>query len=386
MPKQLEPRIDINKIDTLDQFVALTQPVGSVEQALSNNMFGINHEQVKGVLAENRDSYGLTFFTRPQLNFQTPNLRNIRQFYSLLTTKEFSVHRYVRNTLDPRLALNPSTKIKTPLVDNRMAFIPILTNNLKSISGWPDIVAPFFASKAGVRKEQWGIVDGTIDIYESFDIDATFRNVKNEPITLMMQSWLAYMSAVFEGMMSPYLDYIVNNRIDYNTRIYRLVLDESKRYVKKIAATGASFPVNVPVGKMFDYNDTSKYNDQTKDINIRFKCFGAIYNDEILIKEFNEAGGIFNRDIRTMLRKYSDVGEALPDATDTLAVIPNELLDKLNHRGYPVIDRTTYELKWYIDKSSNTYKEITNLIPNAVDKTGNPKYYNFVNGKTLVSN
>lgn len=364
MSKQLEPRIDIHKIDTLDQFVALTQPIGSIEQALSNNMFGINHEQVKSVLSENRDTYGLTFFTRPQLNFQTTNLRNIRQFYSLLTNKEFSVHRYVRNTLDPRLALNASSRIRTPLVDNKMAFIPILTNNLKSISGWPDIIAPFFASKAGVRKEQWGIVDGTTDIFESFDIDATFRNVKNEPITLMMQSWLAYMSAVFEGMMSPYLDYIVNNRIDYNTRIYRLVLDETKRYVKKIAATGAGFPVNVPVGKMFDFNDAMKYNDQTKDINIRFKCFGAMYNDEILIKEFNETGGIFNKDIRIMLRDYSDKGKPLPDATAALAVIPHSLLSKLNHRGYPVIDRTTYELKWYISKSSRTYKEISKLIPN----------------------
>jgi len=350
-------RISIDDNLSVDKFIALTQPIGSIEQALSNNMVGINHEQVKSVLQENRDTYGLTFFTRPQINFRTPNLRNIRQFYSMLTKTKESVHRYVRCMLDPRLAYEG---INTPLVDNKMAFIPILTNNLKSISGWPDIVVPTYSSKEGLKKEQWGIVDGSIDIFNSFDIDATFRNVKNEPITLMMQSWLLYMASVFDGKLSPYIDYIANNRIDYNTRIYRLVLDESKRYVKKIAATGASFPVNVPVGKFFDYSDATKYNDQTKDINIRFRCFGAMYNDEILVKEFNETSAIFNLDIRTMLN--DNWGKALPDETPTLALIPHYMLDKLNHRGYPVIDYKTYELKWYLSKSSTDYMNIEKNI------------------------
>lgn len=353
-------RIDIDKIDTLDRFMAVTQPIGSVEQALSNNLYGINHQQTPGHTPENRDTYGLTFFTRPQLNMTTSNLRNMRLFYSLLTTNRFSIQRYVRNMLDPRLAREVGGNINTPLVDERMAFIPVLTNNLKSISGWPDVIAPTFISKQGVRREQWGIVDGSIDIYENFDIDATFRNVKNEPIVMMMQTWLLYMASVFEGMLSPYLDYITSNKIDYNTRIYRLVLDESKRYVKKIAASGASFPVNVPLGKFFDYTDATKYNEQTKEINIRFKCFGAMYNDDILISEFNQTSGIFNSDIRKMLLATN--GGKLPDSTSTLEVIPYNLMESLNHRGYPLIDQTTYELKWYIAKDSKTYQNLLDVL------------------------
>jgi len=353
-------RIDINKVDNFDQFYSLTQPIGSVEQGLSNNLYGINHTQSKGVVTENRDSYGLTFFTRPQLNMSTPNLRNIRQMYSLLTNKTTSIHRYIRCMLDPRLSRTrfingnkeASTKITTELVDENMPFIPILTNNLKSMSGWPDIIAPSYTSTAGSRKEQWSIVDGSIEVNDSFDIDATFRNTKNEPIVMMMQTWLLYMASVFEGMLSPYLDYITTNRIDYNTRIYRLVLDESKRYVKKIAATGASFPVNVPVGKFFDYTDEKKYNDQTKDINIRFKCMGATYNDPILIVEFNEVSAIFNPDVRNMLN----------GVTHSLKKIPYELLDKLNHRGYPIINRDTYELEWWINKNDPTYKKIEKML------------------------
>ena len=225
----------------------------------------------------------------------------------------------------------------------------LLNNTLKSLSGWPDIVTPTFASKAGVRKEQYIQADGAVDIYESFDLDCNFRNTRDEPIILMMQTWLFYMSAVFEGVMSPYLDMIAENEIDYNTRIYRIVMDESKRYVKKIAATGASFPINVPSGKFYDYNDATKYNDQTKEINIRFKCMGAMYNDAILVKEFNETGAIFNPDIRKLING---------DTSHNLELIPYDLLERLNHRGYPIIDSDTMELTWWISKDSLTYKEL----------------------------
>jgi len=237
-------------------------------------------------------------------------------------------------------------------VDESNGFIPILTNTIKNVSGWPDIVAPSFASSSGVRKEQWAIMDGSIEIYEAFDLDCTFRNIKNEPTIMLFQTWLYYMAKVFEGMMSPYIDMISNNEIDYNTRIYRLILDESKRFVTKIAATGASFPVNVPTGKFFDYTDENKYNMQTKDINIRFKCLGAMYNDPILIKEFNEVSAIFNSDVRNLLTGKNN----------NLEEIPYDLLKYTNNRGYPIINPTTYELKWYLSKSSITYKTLSKLV------------------------
>ena len=350
--------VDVNTIGTLDELLEITQPIGSIEKALSNNLYGINHKQTRGVLQENRDTYGYTFFTRPQLNLSSPNLRNIRQLYNLLTNNEFSIQRYVRNTLDPRLA-RPSGPdlLKSPLVDEANGFIPLLTNTIKNVSGWPDIVVPSYTSTSGVRKEQWAIVDGAIEIYEAFDLDCSFRNIKNEPTIMIFQTWLLYMAKVFEGMMSPYLDMIANNEIDYNTRIYRLVVDESKRIVTKIAATGASFPVNVPIGKFFDYTDENKYNLQTKEINIRFKCLGALYNDPILVKEFNEVSAIFNTSVRNMLdKKRHDLVE-----------IPHALLKYMNNRGYPIIDPETYELKWYISKTSNTYKSLMNNIEELKD-------------------
>lgn len=354
--------IDIEKLKSLDNFFESTQPSGSIEKALSNNLYGINHQSVKSVLPDNKESYGLVFFTRPQLNLTTNNLKHISQLYNYLTKGDLNIHRYVRNMLDPRLHRGyAEPSISSPLVDEQNGFIPVLSNNIVRVSGWPDIVVPYFTSKQGMRGEQWGIADGTTDIFGSYDMDVVFRNTKSEPIIHMFYLWTLYSTLVFEGAISPYMDYLVQDLIDYNTRIYRLTLDENKRYVTKIACTGASFPLNVPMGEFFDYNSDNKYNDATKEINIRFKCFGAVYLEAIAVAEFNKVSAIFNRGIKELLQEYDKTG-ILPYETDSVEAIPNEILALLNHRGHPIIDYKTNELRWYINKNSTTYANILNLI------------------------
>jgi hypothetical protein len=211
---------------------------------------------------------------------------------------------------------------------------------------------PTFTSKAGMAKEQWIYSDGPVNIYDAFDINANFKNINNEPITMILNTWLRYMNGVFTGELAPYADYISENRIDYNTRIYRLVLDKTRKYVKKIASTGVSFPVNDPTGKFFDFNGAVNYNDQTKDINVRFRSIGAVYNDPLTLKEFNEVSAIFNPDIRNML-------DGKPH---NLEEIPYDILEYLNHRGYPIIDLKTNELKWYISKDSRSYNKLLSML------------------------
>ena len=65
---------------SLDDYFQST-PIGSVDKAIGNNLFGINHRQIPGLVPSNKDIYGFTFFTRPQLNLQTDNIRNERRFY-----------------------------------------------------------------------------------------------------------------------------------------------------------------------------------------------------------------------------------------------------------------------------------------------------------------
>lgn len=334
---------------SLDDFLQHS-PSGPLQTAIGNNFYGINHRQQPSPVPVNKDNYGLTFFVRPQLNMQTNNLRNLRLLTPLLTTNTTSIPMIVRCTLDPRImsgyfssSINDEgqaeqTSADCPFVDNRQAFIPILTNHLKSVSGWPDITVPTTTSKEGAYQEVHSMVDGITANYTAYDIEATFRNSKGDPISALFYAWATYQSAVYEGMLMPYPDMLVENEIDYNTRIYRLVLDPSKKYIQKIAATGASFPTSLPMGSYFDYSSEKPYNDTNQDISIRFRCMGAMYQDPILVHEFNSTVEIFNPSMNDNARERD------------MIQIPSDLMDYFNNRGYARIDTNTYELQWYVFK------------------------------------
>lgn len=345
---------------SLDDYFKNTN-IGSINRAIGNNLYGINHRQTPTAVPSNKDIYGLTFFTRPQLNLQADNIRNVRQFYPLLTTESNSIQMAIRCLLDPRIIKGYSIKkgtakdneikdynvdsLNTLLIDNEMAFIPILTNNLNSLSGWPDIVLPTFDSKPGLFNEVYSQADGITRNFESFDIDATFRNTKGDPIIYMFYIWLHYASLVFKGDLVPYLDFITENEIDYNTRIYRLVLDKQKDKVTKIAATGASFPISVPTGSFFDFNSEKPFNEQNKDFTIRFRCLGVDYQDDILIYEFNKTVEIFNPNMKSSIIEKEMVKIAKKD------------LVTMNNRGYPRINPKTYELEWWVNKNMYQLKQ-----------------------------
>lgn len=339
------------QIKSIDQFLEVGTPTGSIARAITNNLYGISNNNTVSLVPRSKNSHGFAFFTRPQLNLSSTNLRRDRRLYQFLTTRPASIHRYVRMMLDPRLA-DSDEKLTCPFIDNKLAFIPLLTNNLHSMSGWNDIVLPTYTSPDGVRREQWSIGDGAVEIYESWDLDTTFRNVKDDPLTLMLQLWVRYIALVFEGMLAPYNDFIAHREIDYQTRIYRLVLDETKTYVKNIAIAAVAFPVNVPMGKFFDFNNKTPYTDQTSEVNIRWKCTGAEYADDILIDEFNKTAAIFNPDIRAMLNQKEC----------NLEKVPYGLLDLFNYRCYPLINQNTFELEWYVDKSTKTYKRVVEYL------------------------
>ena len=76
---------------------------------------------------------------------------------------------------------------------------------------------------------------------------------------------------------------------------------------------------------------------------------GAEYNDDILIEEFNMVTKIFN----------TEMFDADGKITKNFAKVPYNLLDLFNNRGYPLIDKNTLELCWYVRKDSKFVQEIT---------------------------
>lgn len=347
---------------SLDDYFQST-PLGSIDKAIGNNLYGINYQQTPGVVPSNKDTYGLTFFVRPQLNMQPDNIRNVRQLSPLLTDSPLSIQNMVKCTLDPRLMYGYDFQgvkvpaIKCPMVDNLNPFIPILTNNLNTISGWPDVIAPTFTSKPGLYNEGFAMVDGITRNYEVYDIEASFRNTKGDPILYMFYIWLHYSSFVFEGKLVPYLDFITENEIDYNTRIYRLVLDKQKEKVTKIAATGAAFPITIPTGSFFDFSNEKPYNDQNRDITIRFKCMGADFQDDILVKEFNDTVAIFNPAMADNQRER------------LMTLVQKALRPLFNNRGYPRINPKTMDFEVWVPNDLYNNRTTSFLAANLTQST-----------------
>jgi hypothetical protein len=336
--------------------VLLNTPMGSRStSALANAYYGINHRQTPNALPINKDHYGLTFITRPNLNLSLGNLRADRLFNPLTTTNPNTIQRIIRCYLSPRENQGDlsagAAAITSPFVDPSQAFIPLLTNTLKSMSGWPDITVPYFTSHEGTHKEQYSIVDGVTDIYSAYDITANFRNIQGDPITALFFYWAHYTSRVFKGTMVPYPEMVVENEIDYQTRIYRLVLDPSRTYVQKIAACGAAFPYADPMGGSFNYDSEKPYNDTNQDISIPFHCLGAIYQDPILLYTFNKTVQDFNHSMTDDQREQHNTK------------IPIQALQLFNNRGYPRINPDTWELEWWID--TPTYNKMIPIVSNA---------------------
>jgi len=353
----------INYNDILDKNLT-----GAYDKAISNTLYGINYSYTNPPLPAEDYGRSLVFFTRPMLNLTDMNLLNARELYPLMNKNSLSMERFVRTTLDPRLQWHLTGKFSTlknsngssvfdnqtldsPLCDKYQGFIPLLSNTLLSLSGIPDVVVPHMTTTAGVRREQYAMVDGMHEVNDVFEVTATFRNIKTGVIPFLFQTWVTYESLVFEGTLVPYVDFILENEIDYNTRFYILILDKTGKYVSQIFATGAAFPISIPLGKYFDYNRNEVTKESNKTVDIRFVCMGGMYNDPRLKHEFNMSQCIFN----PYLRKYYIEGEK-----EFMVEVDDFMLKYFNYRAYPLIDIETNRLKWLLPKTSKKLKRLVN--------------------------
>lgn len=328
------------RINTTIEDVLRYTPVGALDTAMGSAFYGINHRQTPTPIPLNKDHYGLVFFTRPQLNLSTENIRAERFMGPLLSQQEASIQRIIRMYLDPRLGASDSA-LRSPFVDNKNAFMPLLTNHCISCTGWPDVLLDTYTSQPGAYREVYSQTDGVFKNYTTYDISATFRSMPGDPILQLMLFWEFYQAGVFEGKLIPYPDFIVQNEIDYNSRIYRLVLDQSKQYVQKIACTGASYPINAPVGNSFNLESDMPFNLANKEFTIQFKSIGARYMDDIIVHDFNKVVGIFNPDMRS-----SDMSK-----NSAMVKVHMSELHIFNNMGYPRIDPNTKELQWYVARA-----------------------------------
>lgn len=343
--------------DIVRQINLISRQNGLGELSIANSLMmrGFNHRGLGNPVTVNLDNNGIVFFTRPNLNFSESNLITKRVLSILSTNEEYSIPRLIRAYLDPRanwcLDIPPGAKrhnnspISTPLVDRFCPFIPLLTNNLISLNGWKDIDMDSYTSPEGKARQTFSQIDSIGEILDGYTLTANFRNVPGDPITLMFLVWLLYSGWVYRGDLMPYPESMLENERDYETRIYRLVLDPSRRYVQKIACCGASFPTAISIGSSMNFNAEKPYMDDTAQITVPFRATGALYNDPIIIYWFN----------RVTFRWCPNLKLAIDGSSDAYVKVPNDLLRDYNYRGLPHINPETLELEWWVPKAEALY-------------------------------
>jgi hypothetical protein len=348
-----------NTVDIRD-VISQMSGYGTMSASFAELLSGFNHRSVGAPVPIHAEGSGITFFTRPNLNLSYDNLAIVRALTPLLTGNSLTLQRVIRSMLDPvgsglNLFNSQGRNINTPLFDTKCAFMPLLTNNLLSLTGWPDIALDTYTSHEGILRENWSMVDGNSNTYTATDLNATFRNVGGDPITLLLFVWATYMDHIHRGTMTPYLQSILTNRIDYQTRVFRFTLDPARKYIMKWCSATGCFPVNVPTGAAMNFSADNTYTqDNAESIAVTFRAQIIEYFDPIHFNEFNETVEMFNPNMSDDLR------------ASYYTKVPFQYLQLFNYQGYPRVNVLTNELEWWVDSTlySNRMSNFNSLSAN----------------------
>lgn len=319
--------------------VSAESGLGDPSKGVGNTLHGINFLGHSLGVKTNTDYQGLTLFTRPYLNFTPDNISSKRRLTPYLTDKEETLHHAIKLLLDTKQSINYNGD--HPLTDNRMGFIPAFTNLLTSLTGWPDETLDLYISTPGIRNEVYAQADHLGTSLNTFDLTATFRNIEGDPINAILAPWLVYIKGVADGSMVPYYEMIASKSLDYQSRVYRLVLDSGRQWIQKIACCGACVPTANPIGSSFSYTENKPTIEETNEQAVPFTCVGYLYNDPIIARNFNATVMYYNRSMTNANRSTS------------MVKVPLDALYMFNFKAYPLITQDM-ELQWYVPRETYT--------------------------------
>jgi len=355
----LKKNFNLNVDDVLN-IISKESGYGNITNNYQRLLRGTNHRGLGNPTSKAMENVGITLFARPYFNLTYDNIKMIRQLTHLITPDNKTYQYYIRALLDPRSnkGFNGETDfLDSPLVDSKSPFMPILTNTLLSTSGWPDIAVDTTTTGEGIYNENMSMVDGTFKINSNWTLSTVFRNIEGDPITMLIFAWIVYyVSLRLEKDFYPYPDSIVNNRRDYYSGIYHLVLDPTKRYVTKIAKTMA-YPKGLDLGSSFNYQGMDTLLTNNDQITVQWSAEGADYMDPITVEEFNKLVAVY--DNRMIITKIGKTSLTLQGQDSLIALRPDEL-KAANYYGRPLIHPFTGLLTWYVDEFE--YNEIKRAL------------------------
>ena len=340
-------------IDHFDDILSISG-LGPLDSAITANFWGMRRGGQPLAHPLPHENVGITFFTKPRMKLTDDNI--LGNTLSLLASEDpRSMARAIRAFLDPYTGGSSTATAttlngmgmqiyKSDLVDPLNPFITILGNNLISMTGFPDSDLNTYTAPEGVFHETWSMADDIITLFGRYDLNCTFRNMYGDPIGTMMYLWLYYMSAVYVGDIYPYIDSIIDNEIDYQTRIYRFVLDATRTRVVRMFCCGAAFPTAANTGANFNYSEGKPLIEESNEYSVNFTCSGAVYYDARIIKWFNKTVCNFNAGMVDGVRETR------------YKRIPYSKLRTMDNMGYPRINPENMDLEWWIEP--DVYQEL----------------------------
>lgn len=322
--------------------------------SFQDSMYGIDNVKNTIYMPE-LEGHGFTFITRPKLNLSPTSIRNDR-ILSLLNVMQADTIQYaMRALLDTNISrIFGVTTSVSPYLNESNPFIPILSNRLLSLNGWPDPTIDIETTQGGFFSESITYPKGSDMLARNYDISATFNDIQGSIIFTMMMLWVRWIFLANRGLITAYVEDIEARRMCFTSSIYRFVMDPSNRYITKWAKATGCFPRSVPAGAYFNYDANANNVETSMNLSIPFTVSGKVeYMDPITLREFN------------MLVERR-TGGAISKLTP--AVRYNRLSS--NFRCIPYIDLSygSNELQWRYDPSDSHImtttinQSISNLI------------------------
>lgn len=305
------------------------------------------------ILVPNQELPGFTFFTRPQLNLSTSNLR-VDPTMSVMSSLNPQTYAFAaRCLLDPLFADRVSGS-NSRMVDFNNPFIVPISNCMTNIGGFPNFTLEMETTEGGLYGEDLTFVKGGDNGARTYDISVTIRDIQGGFIFTLMLTWLRYMLLVSRGAMVPYPNAINENFMDYTCSIYRFTMDPTKRYIRHWAKLTGCIPRELATGDMFNITEGQYFVEGLKEFTIPFVANHFSPNDPSIFLDFNRLVENFCPDI----------------ASRSLAPHTAEG----NFRGIPYIDVKSgnNQLVWmvnddeYVDTLDETYDEYRSSIQSAI--------------------
>ena len=235
------------------------------------------------------DTIGLAFVSRPMLNLSDENVIKHPQLLPLYAPQKNTLMAYVKGLLDPKWGRGNSGL--TDVLDPLYPWIPPITNLLKVSSGFPDLKLNVLKSNPGFRKEVYQKVNGVLKVNYDFEMRQSYYSAKPNILPYIFEAWVHYIEAVTLGDegMEPYDRALIENYIDYDCRIYHMILNKNMRNIEWLFCNASCFPTTFPSGSFctIDRTGTSLRGQGQDELEIGFECVGFRFGNIRIADMFN---------------------------------------------------------------------------------------------------